>query len=160
MELKNHQSCIASLGSLVAEEGGSMTRAGFIFNVPVSHEISRAGFIYAALWDIACSIKENYDTLKETGHHNKTYLWVCGGGFQSLLLRKFISSLTKKDIYVRDGFQQSSVIGGVIICNQALGENNILTTSFERSAAPLNDDYLLDFQRWKANRQSIRKTFN
>lgn len=158
--LKNHQSCVASLGSLVAGENGGMTRGGFIFDVPVSQEISRAGFIYAALWDIACCIKENYDSLKQTSPHDKDYIWACGGGFQSVLLRDFISALTKKDVYVRNGFEQSSVIGGVIICNKSLGEDGIMSSSFEKSSANPKENYLSHYQNWKLNREVIKTTFN
>jgi autoinducer 2 (AI-2) kinase len=157
--LKNPD-CIASLGSLVADEKEAMTKGGFIFDVPVSHQISRAGFIYATLWDIACSIKENYDTLCETDQHEKDFIWACGGGFQSTLLKVFIASLIQKKVIVRKGYQQSSVIGGVIICNQALGGSQIVPQSFETVSPKTDQDYLSAYKKWKAARKSIKEIFN
>jgi autoinducer 2 (AI-2) kinase len=155
-----HSSCIASLGSLVADEKGSMIKGGFIFDVPVSHRISRAGFIYAALWDIACCIKENYDTLCSTDRHEKDFIWACGGGFQSLLLKQFIASLTQKKVIVRLGYQQSSVIGGVIICNRALGKEQLIARSVETVDPVADEAYQEEYQKWKAARKAIKETFN
>lgn len=157
--LKNPD-CIASLGSLVADEKGLMTKGGFIFDVPVSHQISRAGFIYATLWDIACAIKENYDTLCETDPHEKDFVWACGGGFQSNLLKVFIASLIQKKVMVRKGYQQSSVVGGVIICNQALGRTQIIPQSFETISPEPDQDYHNEYKKWKAARSSIKEVFN
>src|ERR1700748_90816 len=61
-ELHDFQ-CIASLGSLLADEKTPLTKGGFIFDTPVSHQLTRAGFVRATLWDIACSIYENYNSL-------------------------------------------------------------------------------------------------
>lgn len=155
-----NNNCFAALGSLVADEKGSMTKGGFIFDVPVSHQISRAGFIYAALWDIACSIKENFDTLSNTSLHEKDFVWACGGGFQSRLLREFIASLIGKKVSIRKGYQQSSVIGGVIICNNALGESQILPQTIETIDPLLNETYQSQYEKWKETRKSIKATFN
>src|SRR5690606_29246919 len=61
----DHSQCIASLGSLIASEKSPLTKGGFIFDAPVSHRLSRSSFVFATLWDIACSIKENYTILCE-----------------------------------------------------------------------------------------------
>jgi autoinducer 2 (AI-2) kinase len=160
VEALQYHSCIASLGSVVSDEKGSITTGGFIFDVPVSHQLSRANFIYAALWDIACSIKENYDTLSETASHDNDFIWACGGGFQSRLLRQFIATLINKNVIIRKGYQQSSVIGGVIICNTALSKDQLQAQTIEIIRPIPNDKYLLDYKKWKEARKSIKKTFN
>src|SRR5699024_8687321 len=83
----NHSRCFAALGSLISGEESPLLRGGFVFEVPVSHDLSRADFAWAALWDIACSIKENYDVLNEVGEHDSKYVWACSGGMQSATLR-------------------------------------------------------------------------
>jgi autoinducer 2 (AI-2) kinase len=67
-ELKSQQ-CVASLGSMLADEKSALTRGGFVFDAPVSHTLTRADFVWATLWDIACSIAENYNTLNSVSPH-------------------------------------------------------------------------------------------
>src|SRR5690606_37800201 len=101
---------VASLGSLVADEDAPLTKGGFIFNAPVSHQLTRGSFVFAILWDIACSIYENYKSLCEVTRHEKEFVWACGGGVQSRKLRQFIANLFDKKICIRDTFRQSSVL--------------------------------------------------
>src|SRR5690606_5259029 len=114
--------CVASLGSLLANEPKPLTRGGFIFNAPVSHQLSRGSFVQAILWDIACSIKENYKVLCEAVPYEKDYVWVCGGGFQSLVLIQYIANLLDKRVLIRNNFSQASVVGGALVCKEALGD--------------------------------------
>src|SRR5690606_9406776 len=64
---------VASLGSLIADENKPLTKGGFIFNTPVSHDLTRAYFVRSALWDIACCIKGNYDSLCNVDPYEKDY---------------------------------------------------------------------------------------
>jgi len=116
-----HRHCVASLGSLVASEQTPVLTGGFVFPVPVSHELSRSSFVWATLMDIAFSISGNYEVLKEVSGHDKDYVWACGGGLQSKTLRQLIANILGKKVQVRKGFEQASAIGGALICNQALG---------------------------------------
>ena len=116
-----HGHCVASLGSLVATEHAPILTGGFVFPVPVSHELSRSSFVWATLMDIAFSIAGNYEVLKEVSGHDKDYIWACGGGLQSKTLRQLIANILGKKVQVRRGFEQASAIGGALICNQALG---------------------------------------
>src|SRR5690554_4321773 len=104
--------CVASLGSLLANETVPLTTGGFIFNAPVSGQLSRGGFVKAVLWDIACSVKENYEVLCEMESYEKNMVWACGGGFQSDTLAQQIANLINKKILVRNNFSQASVVGG------------------------------------------------
>jgi autoinducer 2 (AI-2) kinase len=74
------------------------------------------------LWDIACSISENYKTLNSVSLHQQDYIWACGGGVQSHTLRQFIAALLNKKVMMPNSYRQSSVVGGVLICNKALGK--------------------------------------
>jgi autoinducer 2 (AI-2) kinase len=115
-----HTFCMASLGSLLADEEVSLTRGGFIFPTPVSHLLTRGSFVWATILDIACSIVKNYRILAEVAGHRPDYIWGCGGGLQSKVLRQLIANLTGKKVQMRQEFQQSSAVGGALICNEAL----------------------------------------
>jgi len=115
-----HTFCMASLGSLLADEEVPLTRGGFTFPAPVSHLLTRGSFVWATMLDIACSIAKNYRILAEVAGHRPGYIWGCGGGLQSRTLRQLIANLTGKKVQMRCGYQQSSAIGGALICNEAL----------------------------------------
>jgi len=152
--------CIASLGSLIADENQPLTRGGFIFNTPVSHELNRAYFVRAALWDIACCIKENYDGLCDVEAYDKGYIWACGGGFQSNTLSQFIANLLGKNVRIREGYKQASVIGGVIVCNEALQVvmNQQLGT---KELAPKEQEHIQKrYEKWKEVRSGFKRIFH
>jgi autoinducer 2 (AI-2) kinase len=151
--------CIASLGSLLADERSPLTKGGFIFDAPVSHQLTRAGFVWATLWDIACSIHENYNTLNHVSPHEKDYVWACGGGMESPTLRLFIAELTGKKVLMRPDYQQSSAVGGAILCNKALGRP-ITTPASPAVVAPGSDKNYRDwYTQWKNIRSSLRQIF-
>lgn len=147
--------CIASLGSLIADEKSPLTKGGFIFNAPVSHQLTRGDFVWAILWDIACSIYENYKTLDQVSGHSKDYVLACGGGVQSKTLRQFLANLFNKKIIIRDTYRQSSIIGAALICTEALQtvsyETHVLDTSVPRE----RERYLALYEEWS----KVRKTF-
>jgi len=149
--------CVASLGSLVADEKAPITKGGFIFPAPVSHVLTRADFVWATLWDIACSIKENYNTLGDISPNEKDYVWACGGGFQSSLLRQFIAGLLNKKVFIRANYRQSSVIGGVLICNEALGETKYLSVTTDVVEPQETKKYTALYEEWKRNRQTFKQ---
>ncbi|TZF82534.1 sugar kinase [Pedobacter sp. BS3] len=152
-----HFQCVASLGSLLADEKAPLTKGGFIFNTPVSHQLTRGSFVWATLWDIACSIKENYHSLCDVTNHSYDYIWACGGGVQSRILRQFIANLLNKKIKIRDNFRQSSVVGGAYICNAALGEKEHFPETLE-VVEPENRDYYTSlYKEWKHARSTFKK---
>lgn len=152
-------SCMASLGSLVAEEDRPLTRAGFVFDVPVSPGLTRANFVWATIWDIACCIRENYDCLRDVSGHDADYVWACSGGLQSKTLRQCVADLIGKKIQVRRGFEQASVRGAAIVCNETLNNDQsgeeALEVIFPRD--PQRADAL--YQEWKSVRAAFRKIF-
>lgn len=152
--------CIASLGSLLADEKTPLTKGGFIFDAPVSHQLSRAGFVWATLWDIACSICENYNTLCAVTAHTQDYIWACGGGMQSHTLRQFIAALLNKKIIIRNTYRQSSVAGGVFICNTALGKEQMPAITVEVVLPQNRAHYATLYNEWKKTRLSFKEIFN
>jgi autoinducer 2 (AI-2) kinase len=147
--------CVASLGSLVADEKTPLTRGGFVFNVPVAQQLSRACFVQATLWDIACCIKENYESLCDVDEHTLDYVWACGGGMQSRTLQQYIANLINKKVQVRHGFQQSSVVGGALICNEAFGIKNQTETSVE-VIHPQEGNFDSLYKKWKNVREEFK----
>lgn len=149
-------SCFAQLGSLIANDKESLSKGGFLFDVPIMTGLSRADFAFAALWDIACCIKENLDCLFEIHQSNSDYLWCCGGGFQSRHLRKYVAALTGKKLKFRAGFQQASVSGAAVVCSEALGQSEKLDTSVEVVIPEQNEDYFVWYEKWKETRKKLR----
>lgn len=158
-ELSGNFQCVASLGSLISEEKQSLKQGGFIFDVPVSHQLTRSAFVWAALWDIACSIKENLDCLNKVDNYQQDYIWGCGGGFQSGVIRQIISSLTNTKIYVRQGYHQASVSGGAVICNEYFGKCQQINTSISITH-PIDQNYYHSlYLQWKTMRTGLREYF-
>lgn len=155
-----HFQCIASLGSLIADEKTPLTRGGFIFDAPVSHLLTRGSFVWATLWDIACSISENYKSLCGVTTHEQDYIWACGGGVQSATLRQFIANLLQKRVIIRNSYRQSSVVGGVYICNKALGKEEIEPFVLEETIPQQNEHHIRLYGEWKKTRTSFKEIFS
>ncbi len=155
LEDATYSQCVASLGSLIADEDEPLTKGGFIFNAPVSHQLTRGSFVFAILWDIACSIYENYKFLDAVSPHTESYIWACGGGVESRKLRQFIANLFGKSIKIRDTFRQASVLGGVFVCNDALGVENKTPELLEEVFPKDHEEFEKLYQEWK----NARKTF-
>lgn len=146
--------CTASLGSLVADEKTPLIRGGFIFPTPVSHQLKRGHFVWATMVDIACSIAENYKILSELTGTQKDYVWACGGGLQSATLRRLLAGLMNKKVQVRHGFEQSSVVGGALLCNEALNAKAVFDDTVE-TVEP-QDDYEEIYKAWKNTRTNFK----
>ncbi|MGV3600912.1 MAG: FGGY-family carbohydrate kinase [Dyadobacter fermentans] len=150
--------CVAALGSLLAGEQAPLTRGGFVFNTPVSHQLSRAHFVWATLWDIACSIAENYQVLREVARHDRDYVWMCGGGVQSELLRQFIANLLGKKVMIRTNYRQASVSGGVVVCNNASGIPNSAPQTLEVTEPDGDAIYAGWYEDWKRARRAFKSS--
>ncbi|MRG44797.1 sugar kinase [Chitinophaga sp. SYP-B3965] len=151
-----HTFCMASLGSLLADEEVSLTRGGFIFPAPVSHLLTRSSFVWATILDIACSIAKNYKILAEVAGHSPDYIWGCGGGLQSKVLRQLIANLTGKKVHVRKEYQQSSAVGGALLCNEALQIKVQMDESVEVVAPQEEAYYATLYAEWEKTRGYFR----
>lgn len=152
-----HKHCVASLGSLIAGEIKPVIWGGFVFPVPVSHELSRGSFVWATLMDIAFSIAENYKVLAEVSGHDAGYIWACGGGLQSQTLRNLIAVITGNEVRVKPGFEQASVIGAAMLCNEATGVAVQREQGMPQSSATTDAEALKAYYvQWKATREQFR----
>lgn len=152
--------CMAALGSLLADEKEPLIKGGFIFNVPVNHELSRVHFVWATLWDIACSVFENYKSLCSVTPDRKAAIWVCGGGMESKQLRQFIATLTGKNVVIKDNFRHASVVGGAILCNRATGNSAEISNHIETVAPSGNAEHYVSLHaQWKQNRSSLKQIY-
>lgn len=152
-----HKHCVASLGSLIAGEIKPVIWGGFVFPVPVSHELSRGSFVWATLMDIAFSIAENYKVLAEVSGHDAGYIWACGGGLQSQTLRNLIAAITGNEVRVKPGFEQASVIGAAMLCNEAMGAADQREQGEPQSSATTDAEALKAYyEQWKATREQFR----
>ena len=151
--------CSASLGSLIASEKSPVIRGGFIFPAPVSHELTRSCFVRATLLDIAFSIAQNYQVLHQVSPHQLDYVWACGGGLQSKLLRQMMANAIGRQVKVRHGFQQSSAVGGALLCNTALGiSSDELNTSVETVYPQEEAQFEALYLQWKETRNFFSQT--
>lgn len=156
LEENTHTFCMASLGSLLADEEVSLTRGGFIFPAPVSHLLTRGSFVWATILDIACSIVKNYRILAATAGHQPDYIWACGGGLQSRVLRQLIANLTGKKVQIRKEYQQSSAVGGALICNEALQVQVTMDDDTEVIHPVDSDHYATLYAEWEKTRRYFR----
>lgn len=158
-ELDNEpeNSCIASLGSLLANETQPMTKGGFIFDVPVSHNLSRASFAKSVLWDIACSVKENFDVLNQVDGFQKDYIWGCGGGFRSKNLTQYLANLTGKKVLLRDHFAHATVAGAALVCTQSLHGQNIENATPDEFTPQAFTESAALYEKWKKTRCGLKQ---
>ncbi|NQD70620.1 sugar kinase [Sphingobacterium shayense] len=157
LEEISYSQCVASLGSLIAEEDEPSVKGGFIFNAPVSHQLTRGSFVFSVLWDIACSIFENYKFLCEVSSHDQDYIWACGGGMESRKLRQFLANLFGKSIRITDTYRQASVLGGVFVCNDALGIQSNKPELAEETFPQEQDKFEQLYQEWKQARKTFKQ---
>lgn len=149
--------CFAHLGSLLADDKGVISKGGFLLDVPIMTELTRTGFAFAVLWDIACSIKENLDCLLDIQKNENDYVWCCGGGFQSRHLRKYVAGLTGKRLLFRPGYPQASVSGAAVVCSEARGTTEKIDTTIEVVLPKSDERYLLWYEKWKETRNHFKK---
>lgn len=148
--------CVAALGSLLADEKSPLIRGGFIFNTPVSHQLTRGHFVFATLWDIACSIFENYKSLCQVSAHEENEIRACGGGVQSRVLRQFLANLLNKKVVILDNYRQASVVGGVFACNTALGIASTLPSVLDEVAPDNSGQHKIWYEQWKKTRSTFK----
>lgn len=148
--------CYAALGSLMADEKKPLLRGGFIFPTPISHNLTRGHFTFALLWDMACSIFENYQSLIDLVPYHQNYVWACGGGIQSPVLQQFLANLLNKEIRIRENYRQATVAGGALICSRALGISNDKPLSYTSILPETGNESSHWYQTWKVNRQNLK----
>ncbi|MNH42019.1 putative sugar kinase YoaC [compost metagenome] len=79
---------------------------------------------------------------------------------QSRTLRQFIANLLQKRVIIRKSYRQSSVIGGVYICNKALGKAFIEPFVQEEVLPEENEQHQRLYHEWKKTRASFTEIFS
>lgn len=150
MDALGESQCIAALGSYLSSAKNARVRGGFVFDAPLSDQLSRAHFVRSALHEIAFSIKVNFDQLAQVVALDRSYIWACGGGLQSRTLIQSIADLLGKEIRIRAGFEHASIVGAAYICNQALSIDSTQEEQIESFYPQFSDQLQKDYQQWHA----------
>lgn len=115
---KDNYKCISILSTLFFDEAKSIKVGGFLMRPPFDGNIDKYDFMWSVASDIACSIYLQYCNLNNIIASSKDYILGCGGGLQSKFISQMISDLTQKKLYIRSGYSQASLNGGIKICNE------------------------------------------
>src|SRR5690606_35857883 len=87
--------------------------------------------------------------------YEKDNVWACGGGFQSDTLAQQIANLINKKILIRDNYRQASVVGGALVCKEALDSKEAFGTT-TREFHPRTQEGLKEaYQAWKDLRSNL-----
>ncbi|RYZ49613.1 MAG: sugar kinase, partial [Sphingobacteriales bacterium] len=158
-----YRHCTASLGSLIAGEKKPVLRGGFLFPVPIAHELKRSSFVWATLMDISFAIADNYKVLAGVSGHDAAYIWACGGGLQSKTLRNMIAAVTGREVRVRAGFDQASAVGAALLCNETFGRDDMQADAMSNEVLEISkasveeeDRYKNFYREWKQTREQCR----
>ncbi|WP_165972064.1 FGGY-family carbohydrate kinase [Paenibacillus piri] len=148
-----HQEVIACMGTIRTDtDWGNSDLGGMIFKVPLAQQLSRAHFMLACIWDNACMIKSAMKVIDDAGGAQPAYIWGCGGGFQSIYYRKMLASLLGKEIRIKPGYEQSSVLGAALLCTESLGLGSDTAVNSGYAATASNemnrDDMYHRYDQW------------
>lgn len=122
-EQKTDFACTASFSSLLFYERRSLRQGGFFLPSPLAAGLDSVDLIWSVLADIACSIFEQLASLSRLTDNRSPVLLGCGGGFQSRALCQMLADLSGRELHLRAGFEQATVLGLVSLCNDCLGQS-------------------------------------
>lgn len=148
---------IASFSTLVFDQNLPLVKGGFYMDAPLHHELTAADFVFGILFDIASSIKYNFDVLLDISPIEKEYVLGCGGGFKGKVLPQLLADLLNKRVIVKEGYSQATIIGGVIICNTALGECTKVKQPVKTFNPSNNTSFQLLYKKWYNYRNLVNK---
>lgn len=115
---------IASFSTAVSDKQMRLSTGGFLLEAPFNQNMRISDLVFALLFDIASNIKYHFDVLNKIIPVEKDYVIGCSGGFQSKVLPRLLADLLNKKIIIKEGYSQATLLGGVFICNETLGESN------------------------------------
>jgi autoinducer 2 (AI-2) kinase len=72
-------------------------------------------------------------------------------------LKQFIAALLNKKVMIRNSYRQSSVVGGALICNKALGKPQSAAITLEVAEPAQQAHYAGLYDEWKKARASFKK---
>lgn len=156
MAKKKEFVCTASFSSLNFAKKKSLKKGGFVMGAPFNPQMDPTDLLWALVADMACAIFVQYNSLCEMIPHKKDYILGCGGGFQSDVLCQMISTLTGKELIIRKGFEQASVLGCVAICNDYYQISSKAAEEVEKHFKPEEDALVKAYYPvWFANREML-----
>ncbi len=120
--IKTDFRCTASFSSLLFYEQRSLRKGGFFMKSPFDEEVDRLDMMWAALADIACATFEQFRMLSELTENRAPAILGCGGGFRSPALCQMLSDLSGRELRLRPGFEQATIMGLTSLCNEWFGE--------------------------------------
>lgn len=113
--------CTASLTTLSFARQRPTKRGGFFTRLPVAETVNITEVLWAVLADIACATVEQLTNLESTIAPEQDDLRGCGGGLQSPALAQMLADLTGRNLVLRSGFEQATLVGLSEVCRQSLG---------------------------------------
>lgn len=150
--------CTASFSSLLFYERRALRRGGFFMRSPLDAAVDRTDFLWSVLGDIACSIYEQSTNLRTLTDNCSDHVLGCGGGFQSRTLCQMLSDLTGCELHLRLGFDQATVQGLAQVCNECLGEANVLTEQRQIVYRPRKNQLIHRYYpEWLENRNKANQ---
>lgn len=151
--------CVAFFTSLDFENARGYPTGGFFIKPPFSQDLHREDMAWAIVADIACSIFHQYSQLISMTGDRKKRILCCGGGFQSKILRQHLADLIGKKIYLPHNYHQSSVLGGVVVCNDYFNLHSNFDDSFIVVEPDIEHNLIHDYyKKWERHRNRIMTT--
>lgn len=147
--------CIASFSTLNADDEFRLSSGGFLLETPFQFNLGKEDFIYGVILDIACTITYNFRLLTEITGYSQSYVFGCSGGFQSRVLPQMLSNLLNKEIIIKEGYKDASLIGAVNLCNEALGEEENIHSPIKRYKPSFQHELEDLYTKWLKFRKKI-----
>ena len=132
------------------------TTVGFLFEEKIPMNLEAYEMMQAMMYDVAFSIYENYKYLTTIEASDKPYLIGCGGGFRSNIMAQALADISGKEVWLPEGFAQSTLHGVFLLCNKAVGFEQP-ERKMEKIFKPENNEALQTYyQRWKEYREKMK----
>lgn len=106
----------SSMCSMIFERDITLAHGGFVLDTPAPTGLCGADFAKAMLFDIACAVKRSHDVLMDISPNDKEIVYGCG--FKGHIFPQMVADLLGKQVVLRQGFTQSSILGCVQLCNR------------------------------------------
>lgn len=140
------------------EPDGPIAKGGFLFDNPIAYDIRPCDFMHAMALDIACGIWMALERMQGITQALPNVLMGCGGGFQGMLLPKYLAELSGKTILIDAGYLQASALGCARMCERALRMQPFKRSIDREVRAKPNAELHAYYQNWRQYREALRPT--
>lgn len=132
------------------------TTVGFLFEEEIPMNLEPYELMQAMMYDVAFSVFENYTYLTTIEPTDKKYIIGCGGGFQSDVMAQAFADISGREVWLPEGFAQSTLYGVIHLCNQAMGCPKI-ERKMDKVFRPRDNEALIQYyRRWKGYRDKMK----